>query len=494
MRCINIISHSFASKFLREETLKDFSAHESLRNQDNVRISEEEDLRKFTKYLKSADFTSYDNFFYSYKIPQISKEFDLLRVGQDTIINIEIKRYSDEEKIKNQLLRNQYYLSFIDKKNYLFCFIAENEQLYYLSENNTLECSDRTFLLTLIDKQKCNPDLELDDLFKPSNYLVSPFNKTEEFISNKYFLTSQQENYRTDILKTIKNAKQHEFIKLEGGAGSGKTLLTFDIAKTLMNQNNKVAIIHCGELNEGHNTLKSTYKWSIYPIYHYKNILYDNLDILIIDEGQRIDFQQFASITSEIIKNNIKCLFSFDPLQILSSKEANSSSLDLANRIATKQLKLSGKIRTNKEITYFIRNLFNLEKTNHSISYPNIYVSYYPSYKNASGYIKHLTAQGWNFINYTPSRYKEETFECLNCYQIGVAHSVIGQEFDNIVAVLDEKFYYENNILMSHSLKSNYSAERMFFQAITRTREKLHIVIINNEQLLENCLKILNRH
>ena len=34
------------------------------------------------------------NFFYSYTIPKLGKEFDLLRINSDTIINIELKSHS----------------------------------------------------------------------------------------------------------------------------------------------------------------------------------------------------------------------------------------------------------------------------------------------------------------------------------------------------------------------------------------------------------------
>jgi hypothetical protein len=43
----------------------------------------------------------------------------------------------------------------------------------------------------------------IDKLFNPSNYLVSPFNSTDRFIKNEYFLTNQQENIKASILTTL---------------------------------------------------------------------------------------------------------------------------------------------------------------------------------------------------------------------------------------------------------------------------------------------------
>ena len=54
-----------------------------------------------------------DNFIYGFSIPQISKEFDLLKIYENgPVINIELKsRMIDEKKIEYQLKKNQYYLT-----------------------------------------------------------------------------------------------------------------------------------------------------------------------------------------------------------------------------------------------------------------------------------------------------------------------------------------------------------------------------------------------
>ena len=51
-------------------------------------------------------------FFYSYQIPKLGKEFDLLQIKDDQIINIELKSGAvSEEAIRKQLMQNRYYLS-----------------------------------------------------------------------------------------------------------------------------------------------------------------------------------------------------------------------------------------------------------------------------------------------------------------------------------------------------------------------------------------------
>ena len=72
------------------------------------------------------------------------------------------------------------------------------------------------------------------------------------------------------------------------------------------------------------------------------------------------------------------------------------------------------------------------------------------------------------------------------------AHSVIGQEFDNVVIVIDDSFKYN---ALGDLVADNcyYSQRQMLYQIITRTRKKLHIVIINNEYMLNRCLDIINQ-
>ena len=65
-------------------------------------------LRSFVDSLSpfDASLNIFDGFFYSFEIPQIGKEFDLLRISRDLIVNIELKSQNvPEHRIKQQLLK-----------------------------------------------------------------------------------------------------------------------------------------------------------------------------------------------------------------------------------------------------------------------------------------------------------------------------------------------------------------------------------------------------
>ena len=59
-----------------------------------------------------------DGFFYGYRIPQIGKEFDLLKFTETECLNIELKSQTVSlEQILSQLKKNKYYLAHLEKRN-----------------------------------------------------------------------------------------------------------------------------------------------------------------------------------------------------------------------------------------------------------------------------------------------------------------------------------------------------------------------------------------
>ncbi|MTK13872.1 MAG: hypothetical protein F8N39_17955 [Clostridiaceae bacterium] len=105
-----------------------------------------------------------------------------------------------------------------------------------------------------------------------------------------------------------------------------------------------------------------------------------------------------------------------------------------------------------------------------------------------------LSGQSWKVINYTPSMYTAYPYDKYQYNYDDNAHKVIGQEYDKVVAVIDEHFYYrEDGKLSTRGWCSRpyYHPTKMLFQILTRTRKKLNIIIINNELMLNKCMDIL---
>ncbi|MBB3212674.1 hypothetical protein FHW67_001957 [Herbaspirillum sp. Sphag1AN] len=486
---VNIKSLLQAKDSLSDESFKGFLKHYGI----EIRGAEIEDLRALVKAVNDIGcrIGALDRFYVSYKIPQIGKEFDLLRFGEKSILNIELKRKSTDEKIKTQLIRNKYYLSFIGRKIYAFTYVSESQDLYFLRDDDQLEKTKIEHLLELLSNQEVGNPEAPDALFNPSDYLVSPFNSTERFLTGKYFLTKQQEEIKNKIVNSWTSSERAIFISITGSAGTGKTLLTYDIAMNMMGYKKKPLIIHCGMLNPGHAALVEN-GWVITPIKTYGNHDFANHNLIIIDEAQRIYPSQLDAIIEKVKLEKCCCIFSHDKLQTLARFEEErdiSTKIALIESIA--EYKLSEKIRTNKEIAAFIKMLFNKNKSVPIISDGNIEINYFNANDDAKKYLDALDESKWEILRFTPSQYNKEHHEQYSEKTNRTSHQVIGQEFDGVVVTIDSFFSYADNGDLIYKGNVYYAPTKMLLQNITRSRKKLNIVIIGNEELLNRCITIL---
>lgn len=124
-----------------------------------------------------AQFETLDGFYYSFVISQIGKEFDLLRIGDCEIINIELKSQQvQEEKIQSQLIKNKYYLSHLERHISLYTFIKSNKKLYRLDDNDTITEETFSRLNYMLQNQSILFRGDINSLFRVSDFLVSPLN------------------------------------------------------------------------------------------------------------------------------------------------------------------------------------------------------------------------------------------------------------------------------------------------------------------------------
>lgn len=198
---------------------------------------------------------NFDGFIYNYVIPQLNKEFDLIKITKNDCIDIELKSCSIEKvKIKSQLIQNRYYLKMLGKENYyLFTYISDENKLYQLIEEGLVLVPIDTLINILNNKYR--QVLDLDEIYTPKNILVSPLNDTKKFLDDKYILTEHQRNIEIQIENYIEtNPTNYRFVGLTGGPGTGKTLLIYDLAK-ILSRSKRILLVHSGILCEGHTKL-----------------------------------------------------------------------------------------------------------------------------------------------------------------------------------------------------------------------------------------------
>ncbi|WP_394714034.1 DNA/RNA helicase domain-containing protein [Streptococcus parauberis] len=460
--------------------------------------------------------------FFGYIIPQINKEFDLVRFGKNYNINIELKSETTTDDQKKQLITNHFYLNFLPVKTYYFS-ISPNISSYleYLPDENKFINLKPEKLLQLIKEQEimnCSPK-EANEFFKIKNFLVSPFNDIEKFVNNKYFLTNHQQEIVNEIVENPSNLRS---FGIRGNPGTGKSLLVYHIAKTLMQLNKKVAIIHGANLNLGQAELNNM-GYNIVPVKKFSQIL-DNAekyDFIIIDEAQRLrenhKYQQLTELSKAILESKSQFIVSLDGRQTLSPEETIDNItllLDFINKNG-KVFGLKDKFRTNQEMSEFIKLLFKfpmdreIEKLSNDKR--NIRVKYFSEKISGDEYLRQMSLDSnWKVLNYTkssPGRFFAREKEPLDemCEYGEFSHSVIGQEFDQVIIPLDSNFFYEKIIytnekdgekrefMLLKTSNSYYPLDKMLYQNITRTREILEIVIIGNYSLFLNISRLLNK-
>lgn len=477
--------YSFYEKALslREEKIK-------------VRIEEIEIIENIVVNLKlvKAPFEVVNDWFYAFTIPQIGKEFDLLKLGSNGIgVNLEIKSQAvSEEKIEKQLKQNRYYLSHIVDEVYSFTYVKESEAVskLYIYDGGLRESSFGELIQKLSEiDNPITQDIEL--LFRPKDYLVSPLNKPEKFLNGNYYLTAQQEEIKKEIVS--KSNMDKRIWGIQGSAGTGKTLLLYDLAKTFC-EKSKVCIVHCGMLSEGHKYINLHSKNML--IIDAKSLSIDiikNYSVICVDETQRL-YTSGLNIVLDAFNKGIveKCIFSYDFAQALSKTEQNRNNPKRLNEISGfQERKLKDRIRTNKEMFSFIRNMMNLsDKSYTEMKYDNVDILYANSIGEADVISNFYKKRGYTFITITPSQYVSNL---IDHYSGNInSHQVIGQEFDKVIVILDNNFRYNGDGILQAKEHPNpdYLFPRLFYQNISRAREKLCIIVLDNSDLFEKLLSI----
>ena len=394
-------------------------------------------------------------FFYSFQVPRLGKEFDLLQIKNDQIVNIELKsgKVSDEA-VRKQLLQNRYYLSVQGKMIQSYTYISSQERLVRLNNHDHIVEADWDQLCLALQRQSKDYEGDIEDLFQAEMYLFSPVTEPERFLNKEYFLTSQQKDIERRILDKIRKVK-YGYFWFSGLPGTGKTLLLYDIAMKL-SVHQKVCMIHCGETGK---------EWKI---------LHDRLLRIAFLSDSRLeecpDFKEYSAIlvdeahllTEEklhvILELSEKhpVIFSSDDEDMISDKEMDRTMIrEIEHLPDIQSFHLTNRIRTNAELSSFIQNMMHLPEKRTVRYYPHIQVVY--------------------------ANDEEEAEILLKGYQ------------DQLVFIIDERYYYdEKGYLREQRQKQQKpTAVRMLFHRLNEAREEFAIIVKRNEAVYEVLLELL---
>ena len=496
MKAINIYTYSR----IQEDMATEFENILSKRSKKlKVKPQEFDAIRSLVNMLLGigVEIKDFEIFFLSFTIEQIGKEFDLIKLDKDNLVlNIELK--SEEvgvEAIQNQLEKNRYYLKHLAPDVRLYTFVETGKELYkYTSKGLQLVGVEDLKDTMQLFQESLGENLE--SLFQANSYLISPLNSHQKFMYGDYFLTNQQHDIKKKIVDLILLNDKEYVLGITGKAGTGKTLLLYDIIKEIAERGENCCLIHSGILCDGHRILSA--KWDNVTIFSAKELNGDGVEnlkryqFIFVDESQRIYSSTFEKIIKEVISESKTVIFAYDYAQSLSiTEEERNIPAKLQKIDGFTEYTLSDKIRTSKEIASFTRTMMNLNnRARGYMDYSDIDVLFANNIEEAKRLINLYDEKGYIFISYTQSMYYRNSIDLYpNNYD---THHVIGQEYDKVMIMMDKNFRYdkERRIQGKEHPNPDLLFYKLLYQAISRAREKLCVLIVENYKLFSDILNI----
>ncbi|MBE6042085.1 MAG: AAA family ATPase [Clostridiales bacterium] len=435
-----------------------------------------------------------DGFYFGFTIPQIGKELDLLKVTAKYCLNIELKSQEvPEEQIHTQLIKNRHYLKHLGKRLMLFSVVTDTMTCFRLSQRGNLVKTGIGEIAEAIKNCDDHYDIHIERSFRPSEYLISPVKTPDKFLRAKYFLTPAQEYIRNELLKCIDGTMEGAFFHIAGRPGTGKTLLLYDLAKSLSERGNTV-MIHCGELTEGDLIISKAI--DSLEIISADDITEDTdlsgFDFVAVDESHSLLESTFKHIVSTARANEQICIFSSDPEIALTNAEKDRN---IAGQIEAlepeREFVLSERMRLNTELYTFIMTLKHLSyRSERKYTFFDVSVNYANNIDEARQEIEYYRNGGYMFIN--ACRKKDDPFADLD--DSAGCDRLIGQEYDKVVMLMDSSFSYDKDGFLKGIPQPDPENiyPNLFYQGITRVREKLALVILDAPELFSKIASIID--
>ncbi len=453
---------------------------------------EVEGLRSFSDRLCSMmENGSSLYFYYSFTMPKLGKEFDLLRIDRESVINIEIKSGSvSDDAIRKQLLQNRYYLASLGRSIYSFTYISSTNRLVRLSKSGRLVDSEWERLIFLLSAQADCYEGDIEDLFKEDHYLISPLTDPGRFLRQEYFLTFQQRDIKKKILKQI---REHDpsaspcIIGFCGLPGTGKSILLYDLAMEL-SRSAKVCVFHFGmhakELEQLDVRLKRVdFFYGKLPSPSMPSLHYSTI---FIDEGHKMDPDDLKQLRQLSASWHAPIIVSYDEEEILAPQERMNGCVSLLEHADPfTGYHLTNRIRLNRGLSFFIQNILRINQRHAHMDFPNVMLLYSADSSETSALTNDLLEHGFTYV-YDTVLPNPPSAGCISI------DDALCHEFDGILMHIDASFYYDEHCYLRSSDHSpSFSRVRNLFHGLSRAKSRIAIIVENNPSVFDRILGIL---
>lgn len=427
------------------------------------------------------------------KIDFVMEQFDILRIEENKILNIELKSEPiDEKDILKQLRCHRWYLmagKTEEINGYFLTYCKSTNKFYKLNKQNKLEEVEKEAFIEIIkyfrDEPK-KPEIDTD------KFIISPYDNINSFEEHDYFLTEEQIKAENKIIEQVDNNKFKKFI-IEGTAGTGKSLLVFDIAKKFSKRGKKVRIIQ--EAAQKINSTIASNGFIIEDIQTFKdkdNASTDD-DVVIFDEAQRLyglDYNIFKKLNEGVI------ILAMDPEQTLHSNEKKRTS-EFLEKVKENSdfscINLKNRVRYSGEIKGFIDQLWKNKQNNGFYEYENVDIIYCSNTEEAKVIINNkIVNENFTPIEFTPKTNNFGSYENIWNYS-KTPHKVLGREFNNTLVIFNNWIIFKEDKLNFLTPEGYpFLVKNSVYEMLTRAKEKLCILVIGNMHTYISLERIVN--
>lgn len=452
--------------YLKNKDFKDIQKYLFLNGAKKFGIDDTEALCSF---ISNIDSNNKNRRYYnvSYNVSRLDKEFDLVKLGDNILINIELKLSSSDLRQceENYKIFANYYREY---EINIYCYTKKENKLYKycdgeLIEAGFVELNKKLFMIENAKSLNINIDIS------------SVYTEPDFFLNKKYKLSRSQEEVKK---KLIESEKKINIVC--GRAGSGKTLLALDLYNTYKEKGFDVFYLAPFKYKDIINE-KLIKAINIITPSEFINLKH-KCDVIICDEAQRIYISNLESFSK----------VGFDKIILIGDSNQNIDSecsfVELYN--ATKEnfvINLSSVIRTDDTFDIFAKKILglsckNIKNKRYDRSKIEISMLEENSLKDIDEFTFLQPSQSLYFANCSDDcNNKFCTKFKRKCVSYGVPHTVIGKEYNNVLLYFCDGYKYNGEKIVQVKKVCYGNLDKQLYSLITRSVNKLKIITTDIE-------------